>query len=169
MIRGDFSESSGYAAGRALGAERQRPAAVFAANDGMALGCLAAFDELGLKVPHDIAITGFDDIPLAAFVRPALTTMRVRISELGRNAMNRLAEAIAHPEATHAVTTMLRPDLVVRDSCSAVITRAPSTHRQAVNDGGNDESNQRSEPEPRSKRRVSRARRPPRRPPRKPR
>lgn len=164
VIRGDFSESAGYAAGRAIGAERRRPAAVFAANDGMALGCLAALDELGLDVPGDIAVTGFDDIPLAAYVRPALTTMRVRIADLGRGAMNRLAEAIAHPEAAHTATSLLRPDLVVRDSCGAVITRAPSPHRQPVTDGGHDETQPRSEPNPRSKRRSPRT---PRRPLRK--
>lgn len=126
VIRGDFTEASGFAAGRALGVERRPAQAVFAANDGMALGCLAAFDELGLAVPADIAVAGFDDIPLAAFVRPALTTMRVRIAELGRGAVNRLAEAISSPEAGRGSATLFRPDLVVRDSCGAVVTRAPS-------------------------------------------
>lgn len=138
VIRGDFSEASGHAAGRALGVGRQRPAAVFAANDGMAMGCMAAFDELGLAVPTDVAVVGFDDIPLAAFVRPALTTMRVRIAELGRGAVNRLAEAIARPEAPRGVTTSLRPDLVIRDSCGAVVLRAPPLPRQPVSDGGHD-------------------------------
>jgi LacI family transcriptional regulator len=138
VLHGDFTEASGYGAGRALGAERQRPTAVFAANDGMALGCLAAFDELGLRVPEDIAVTGFDDIPQAAFVRPALTTVRVRIAELGRCAVGQLAEAIAHPDARRAVTTMLRPDLVVRESCGAARARSSSSHRQPVTDGGQD-------------------------------
>ena len=150
VIRGDFTEASGYAAGLAIGAERRRPAAVFAANDGMALGCLAAFDELGLAAPADIAVTGFDDIPQAAFVRPALTTMRVRIAELGRGAVSRLAEAIAHPEAAHAVTTLFKPDLVVRDSCGAVLTRAPSSHRQPVSDRGQHGTDHRTESRERS-------------------
>ena len=153
VVRGDFTEASGYAAGHALGKERHRPEAVFAANDGMALGCLAAFDELDLAVPGDVAVTGFDDIPQAAFVRPALTTMRVRIAELGRGAVSRLAEAIAHPEAVHAVTTLLRPDLVVRDSCGAVVTLAPSPHRQPVSDGGNDGTKQGTESRERRDRR----------------
>jgi LacI family transcriptional regulator len=138
VLRGDFTEASGYGAGRALGAENRRHSAVFAANDGMALGCLAAFDELGLRIPEDIAVTGFDDIPQAAFVRPALTTVRVRIAELGRCAVSQLAEAIAHPEAARAVTTMLRPDLVVRESCGAARARSSSSHRQPVSDGGHD-------------------------------
>src|SRR6185436_8201905 len=152
VIRGDFTEASGYAAGRAIGVERRRPSAVFAENDGMALGCLAALDELGLAVPADIAVTGFDDIPQAAFVRPALTTMRVRIAELGRGAMNQLAEAIAYPETARPVTTLLRPDLVVRDSCGAVVTRAPSPHRQPVSDGGHDGTDQRTKPSERTER-----------------
>lgn len=151
VIRGDFSEAAGYAAGRTLGASRRRPAAVFAANDGMALGCLAAFDELGLKVPADIAIAGFDDIPLAAFVRPALTTMRVRIAELGRSAVHRLAEAIADPAGARPVASVLRPDLVVRDSCGAIVTRAPELP-QPVSDGGHDATEPRRQPRRRTPR-----------------
>lgn len=122
VIRGDFTEASGYEAGRAIGAELRRPTAVFAANDGMAIGGLAAFDELGLTIPNDIAVTGFDDIPLAGFVRPALTTMRVRIVELGRAAVHRLAERIEDPASTPGGVTWIRPDLVVRESCGAVVT-----------------------------------------------
>jgi LacI family transcriptional regulator len=124
VIRGDFTETSGYAAGRELGARAPRTAAVFAANDVMAIGCLAALDALGLAVPGDVAVAGFDDIPLAAFVRPTLTTMRVQIVELGRGAVAQLSAAIAHPESTRVVTTTLRPELVVRESCAtAKITR----------------------------------------------
>lgn len=116
VVRGDFTETSGYTAGRALGAQVPRPDAVFAANDVMAIGCLSAFDALGLAVPGDIAIAGFDDIPLAAFVRPTLTTMRVPIVELGRGAVVQLAAAIADP-ASPPVTVTLQPELVVRESC----------------------------------------------------
>jgi len=130
VIRGDFTEASGYAAGLALGAARSRPAAVFAANDMMALGCLAAFDELGLAVPRDIALAGFDDIPLAAYVRPALTTMRVHIVELGRGAVNQLAAAIAAPHAPPPPPTTFEPDLVIRDSCRS------TAHPQPARDGG---------------------------------
>jgi LacI family transcriptional regulator, galactose operon repressor len=118
VVRGDFTETSGYLAGQALGAQATRPDAVFAANDVMAIGCLAAFDALDLTVPGDIAVAGFDDIPLAAFVRPTLTTMRVPIVELGHGAVIQLAAVIADPEST-AVTTTLQPELVVRESCGA--------------------------------------------------
>lgn len=160
VIRGDFTEASGHAAGRVLGSGSQRPAAVFAANDGMALGCLAALGELGLSVPADIAVTGFDDIPLAAFVRPALTTMRVRIAELGRGAVGLLAQAIADPDGARGKSTSLRPDLVVRDSCGAVISRAPSPPRQPASDRGHDATDpSRTEPrEPSDRPRRSRPR-----------
>jgi LacI family transcriptional regulator len=176
VIRGDFTEAAGYAAGHAIGGEHKprRPTAVFAANDGMALGCLAAFDELGIAVPAELGVAGFDDIPQAAFVRPALTTMRVRIAELGRAAVNRLAEAIAHPEASPTIT-LLRPDLVVRDSCGAVITRAPdpdpdprsSPPPSPVSDRGPDGTVHRTESRERSARPRTAAPRPRRRSPRK--
>ena len=93
-LPGDFDESSGYEAGKLILARTQRPDAVFAANDMMALGCLYAFNEAGVKVPADIALAGFDDIPLARFVHPTLTTMRVSIAELGGLALSRLLQAI---------------------------------------------------------------------------
>jgi len=123
VVRGDFNQTSGYAAGRVLGSTARRPAAVFAANDVMAIGCLAAFDELGVAVPGDIAVAGFDDIPLAGFVRPALTTMRVPIVELGRGAVTRLAAVIAHPD-TRPTATTLEPQLIARESSGAAQPRA---------------------------------------------
>jgi LacI family transcriptional regulator len=86
-------------------------------------------------LPHDIAVAGFDDIPLAAYVRPALTTMRVSIVELGRNAFVQLAAAIAQPGAARRATTWLRPELVVRESCGAASPRAQPAHSPAT-DGG---------------------------------
>ncbi|HET7501161.1 MAG TPA: LacI family DNA-binding transcriptional regulator, partial [Kofleriaceae bacterium] len=149
VVRGDFTEGSGYTAGRELGARtRARPAAVFAANDVMAIGCLAAFDELGLAVPRDIAVAGFDDIPLAAYVRPALTTMRVPIVELGRGAVERLAAAIAAPGVARPVVRTISVELIVRESCGAR-PHAKSIDRPA-GDGGIDEQQQPRNP-PRSR------------------
>lgn len=132
VLRGDFSEASGYAAGRLLSASPNRPDAVFAANDMMALGCLAAFDALGLVVPDDIALAGFDDIPLSSYVRPALTTMRVQIVELGRGAVNQLAALIEPAQVPPTITTTFMPELVIRGSCGGTAR----THPQAARDGG---------------------------------
>jgi LacI family transcriptional regulator len=115
-LPGDFSEASGYEAGKRIVAAKQRPGAVFAANDMMALGCLYAFNEAGLQVPGDIALAGFDDIPLARFVHPTLTTMRVNIAELGGRAMTRLLDTIGASREPSAQAQMLTTELIVRQS-----------------------------------------------------
>lgn len=116
---GDFSEASGYEAGKQILASRQRPDAIFAANDMMALGCLYAFNEAGVNVPGEIALAGFDDIPLARFVHPTLTTMRVNIAELGGRAMTQLLAAIDANGAGVPSTHTLVPELMVRESSVA--------------------------------------------------
>lgn len=67
---------------------------VFAANDMMALGCLFALNQGGARVPDQIALAGFDDIPIARYVAPSLTTMRVDIPELGAHAMRLLLDLL---------------------------------------------------------------------------
>ena len=116
VLPGDFDEASGHRAGQALLAVAQRPDAVFAANDMMALGCLFALNQGGVRVPGDIALAGFDDIPLSRYVHPALTTMRVEIAELGARAIRRLLEAQAADPHTHPERLLLEPRLVVRES-----------------------------------------------------
>ena len=93
IFPGDFGESSGHAAGGEIAKAKVRPDAVFAANDMMALGCLFALNQAAIRVPEDIALVGFDDIPLARYVHPPLTTMRVNISELGARALRALLGA----------------------------------------------------------------------------
>ena len=130
VLSGDFSEESGYRAGVEICARKERPRAIFAANDMMALGCLFALTENGLRVPDDIALAGFDDIPIARFVTPPLTTMRVRIADLGRLAFERLTAAIDKTDLA-ANTEQLDCELVIRQSCGA---------RSASDPGGSDTS-----------------------------
>ena len=118
VLRGDFTEESGYRAGKRLLSMASRPEAVFAANDMMAIGCLFALTEGGLRVPGDIAIAGFDDIPIARYMSPPLTTVRVRIAELGELALERLLQSIAGERPRGHATHSLRTELVVRDSCA---------------------------------------------------
>jgi LacI family transcriptional regulator len=115
IVDGDFSEASGYRAGLAIASARTRPDAIFAANDMMAIGCLAALNEHGIRVPHDVALAGFDDIPIARFVTPPLTTVRMRIADLGRLAFERLDALIEHGDAERS-TEELDCELVVRAS-----------------------------------------------------
>ncbi|WP_342315274.1 LacI family DNA-binding transcriptional regulator [Lysobacter sp. FW306-1B-D06B] len=114
VLQGDFSEASGHRAGHELLAAAQRPDAVFAANDMMALGCLFAFAQAGVNVPGDIAVAGFDDIPLARYVHPALTTIRVNIAELGARAARLLIAQVAGDAASES--SVLSTELIVRES-----------------------------------------------------
>ncbi|AOL21326.1 LacI family transcriptional regulator [Xanthomonas phaseoli pv. phaseoli] len=124
VLPGNFDEESGYRAGQAL-ARDTRPDAVFAANDMMALGCLFALGHAGLKVPQDIALAGFDDVPMARYVLPALTTMRVDIAGLGARALQlllgqQLVDAPAPPaEAAPPAFSQMVPELIVRASSAA--------------------------------------------------
>jgi LacI family transcriptional regulator len=115
VLAGDFGEASGLRAGATLLGDDERPQAVFAANDAMAIGCLHAFAEAGVDVPGDIALAGFDDIPLARYVQPALTTMRIDIAELGGRALRALLESTP-PGTVGAEAVPLSPVLVVRAS-----------------------------------------------------
>ena len=114
VAEGDFSEQSGYRAGQELLARPQRPDAIFAANDMMAIGCLFALNEAGVQVPRDMALAGFDDIPIARFVTPPLSTVRVRIADLGQHAMAALMQAL---QGTRGAPTQTLPvELVARES-----------------------------------------------------
>ncbi|WP_284615520.1 LacI family DNA-binding transcriptional regulator [Aquabacterium humicola] len=117
VFDGDFTEESGWRAGSEIAMLAERPDAVFCGNDMMAIGCLAAFAEAGVRVPQDIALAGFDDIPIARYVTPPLTTVRVRIADLGGLALERLAGAIDNPGRSTAQHQTLRAELVVRQSC----------------------------------------------------
>ncbi len=105
---GDWSARSGYRAGLALAREKDLTA-VFAANDQMALGLCAALREHGRRVPDDVSIVGFDDLPEAEFFAPPLTTVRQDFAELGRRAMVLVERVLAgdarrrgRPGADHA-------------------------------------------------------------------
>lgn len=123
LLQGDFFEAGGQRAGELLlnldpGA---RPDAVFAANDIMAIGLLGTLVAAGVRVPEDIALAGFDDIPVARYVSPALTTMHVPIAALGSQALDALADALEE-NSTDASATVMPVQLVVRRSCGAART-----------------------------------------------
>jgi LacI family transcriptional regulator len=119
VLQGDFTQESGWRVGNQVVALTERPTAVFASNDMMAIGCLSAFNEAGLQVPRDIALAGFDDIPISRYVNPPLTTVRAQITELGALALDRLASSIEDPERMVVQHLTLRADLVVRQSTAA--------------------------------------------------
>lgn len=116
VLHADFSEAGGQHAMEQLLALSEPPRAVFAANDQMAVGALDAVRHAGLKVPEDVALIGFDDIPVAAYLQPALTTVRANIRESGALAVRLLVRRIADPKA-EVETVSLQTELVIRQSC----------------------------------------------------
>jgi LacI family transcriptional regulator len=119
ILRGDFNEESGYKSGQLLLATSSRPDAVFAANDMMAIGCMSALLDAGLQLPRDMAVVGFDDVPTARFVRPPLTTVRVRIADIGARALDQLVEAIDSKSEMGPRMETVPAELVIRASCGA--------------------------------------------------
>lgn len=129
---GDFSEASGFRATARLLELEPRPTAIFAANDSMAIGALSALRERGLRVPHDVAVAGFDDIPLAQYLDPPLSSVHVDISALGERAALRLLDAVRDKAAHRHRSETFPTTLVLRRSCGAA---APSS-RPTVPVGG---------------------------------
>jgi LacI family transcriptional regulator len=130
---GDFSEASGFRAiGELLRACRPAPTAIFAANDSMAIGALSALREAGLRVPHDVALAGFDDIPMARYLDPPLSSVHVDISVLGARATQRLLTAMGDKDQHQHRAETLPTTLVLRRSCGATAPAAALTARQST-------------------------------------
>ena len=115
VIEGDWSAASGYSAGRQLAADPD-VTAVFAANDDMAIGLIRALTEAGRRVPEDVSVVGFDDIPVAAYVTPPLTTVRQPFDTVAQEGLKRLVHAIENPQAEALPASDPPVDLVVRAS-----------------------------------------------------
>lgn len=114
VAEGDFTEASGYYAMQQLLAAK--PDAIFAASDLMALGAMRAIRDAGLSVPDDVALVGFDDLPIAARADCPLTTVRQPIIEFGNKAVEALLDLIENgiEPARHIV---MDTELMIRDSC----------------------------------------------------
>lgn len=127
---GGFTRDGGHEATRALLASGREMTAIFAANDLMAVGALAALREAGLRVPEDVSVVGFDDIPTVRDVVPGLTTVRVPMREMGRRS-TRVALA---PHDRPPQVDVLPVELVVRESVAnpTVLAPPPATTRRAL-------------------------------------
>ena len=124
------SEEGGRAAFAALSGDDELPTAVLAMSDITAIGVMGAALDAGLRIPDDLSIVGFDDIPAASWTTPRLTTVHQPIREKGRQAAHRLISAIRTGSNHHAVAELLPTRLVVRGSSapprgSHVAARAP--------------------------------------------
>jgi LacI family transcriptional regulator len=118
-LAGDFTEQGGYAAGCRLLELQPRPTAVFAANDMTAVGILCSLAEAGVRVPDEMTVVGFDDVPLARYLTPPLTSVAASMAEVGRRATERLLLAMLDPAAHRPERERLPARLVVRGSSGA--------------------------------------------------
>jgi LacI family transcriptional regulator len=123
VYQGDFTFPSGVAGANHLLAKRQRPTAVFASNDDMALGVLSAAQRMGLQVPAELSIAGFDDSPAASLVWPPLTTVRQPIEEMARVAVDMLVTPAGNGDEPASTERVLPHRLMPRDSTLALSTR----------------------------------------------
>ncbi|MDO0917295.1 LacI family DNA-binding transcriptional regulator [Streptomyces sp. DT2A-34] len=129
VVEGDWSAASGYAAGLQLAADSE-VTAVFAANDDMAIGLIRALTEAGRQVPEDVSVVGFDDIPVAAYVTPPLTTVRQPFDTVAQEGLKRLVHAIENPQAEALPASDPPVDLVVRASTQPPPPRTPPGRRR---------------------------------------
>jgi DNA-binding LacI/PurR family transcriptional regulator len=124
---GTFTETGGYRGARKLFKQKPTPTAIFAANDLNAIGALNALETMGLRVPEDISLVGYDNTPLAALRHVSLTSVHQPGKDLGRMAVDRLLERIheGSPKPRHDVVA---PSLVVRS------TSGPPPENKPFND-----------------------------------
>ena len=116
VVEGNFRYESGRVAMRRLLTLDQRPDAVFAANDMMALGAMSVIREAGLSVPDDVALIGFDNVPMTGLMLPGLTTMAMPMSELGSAAARLLEQQLALGGRHTGTRHVFSAELVVRES-----------------------------------------------------
>lgn len=128
IVPGTFDEASGYSAAQSLLRAAAPPRAIFAGNDQMAIGALSAAKEMGLRVPEDVAIVGFDDIPSARYLTPPLTTVNQSIFEQGEQAVELLLRLIADPQRA-GETIPIPTTLMIRRSCGCAESEGSLNHR----------------------------------------
>jgi len=117
VLPGDFSLESGYNGCKKLLSNKIKPQVIFAANDMMAIGCYNFAQQKNLKIPDDIAVAGFDDIFVSQYLRPALTTVRIQIEEIGKHAADLLIKRIRKEIKSSSVTFKASSELIIRESC----------------------------------------------------
>ena len=127
VYEGDFQQLDGYAGTQALLDVPVPPTAIFASNDVMAMGVMDAVRSRGLRVPEDVSVIGFDDIPQSSMVHPALTTVNQPLEKMGRVATQKLLDLLQKPNS-EAERIELPTELIIRDSCcnAGVVDVIPS-------------------------------------------
>jgi LacI family transcriptional regulator len=121
---GDFDPESGYQQMNSLISAQSGISAAFIASDVVALGSMLAIREHGLRIPEDIALVGFDDVLVSKYMEPSLTTIRLPMPDLARKACEMLVKII-QGEQPHKKHLLLNAQLVVRQSCGALLKSYP--------------------------------------------
>ncbi|MBR8658029.1 MULTISPECIES: LacI family DNA-binding transcriptional regulator [Bacillales] len=119
VIRTDYSREDGKRAARELLTSPKRPTAIFACFDFLAIGVYQAAKELGLRIPDDVSVVGFDNTILASIVDPPLTTIAQPIDEMGRQVMDLLVREIEGDKKTKQ-RVILPPELIIRQSTKPI-------------------------------------------------
>lgn len=132
ICEGDYRENSGYRHTKQLLNLGRRPTAIFACNDLMAVGALAALEEEGIRVPEEVAVVGYDDIPFASVIRPRLTTVAQPKYEIGSIACEMLIERMKDRDKPKQ-EVVLKPNLIIRES-SVILESSAASHmpRRAI-------------------------------------
>ena len=117
---GDFTETSGYEIMKEILSKSNKPTAIFALNDDMAIGVIQCAKKMGVRIPSDIAVAGFDDIPMAGYIHPSLTSVHVPIDKVAILSAEKLFERIEKGTEAKFTRTILETRLVVRESCGCL-------------------------------------------------
>lgn len=117
IVDGNYTIDSGYHGFIQLYGLPERPQAIFAANDMMALGCYDAAHYFNVKIPDDISLIGFDDIFMSKYINPGLTTVRVQIEQVGKAAAELLIERLNKSNGKHHSLIKIPTELIIRNSC----------------------------------------------------
>lgn len=141
ITSGEFDEDEAFGAIQQILSEGIEFDAIFAGDDDSAIGAMRALRKTGRSIPEEVAVVGFDDVPFARYLSPALTTVRAPIEEVGREAVRQLAR-LMNGESAQALTLM-RTELVIRESCGCQLSSLTST-------GGEEQHNKSLTPESKS-------------------
>ncbi|MEJ2526080.1 MAG: LacI family DNA-binding transcriptional regulator [Desulfuromonadales bacterium] len=130
-VTGDYTRETGFRCARELLSLPEPPTAVFAANDQSAFGVIEAAEEMGLRIPDDLSVVGFDNVPEAAYSNPALTTVDQFIESMGHIGTEILVDLI-EGRASDVTHHKIATQLVVRDSCRAVAHSSSAAQQVTV-------------------------------------
>jgi len=123
IASGGFDEDEAFAAIQKMLSDGVEFDAIFAGDDDSAIGAMRALKTAGRVIPGDVAVVGFDDVPFARYLSPALTTVRAPIEEIGREAVRQLVRLMNGGQAQ--ALTLMRTELVIRESCGCYSNNGP--------------------------------------------